>query len=125
MSRWRICGDEGFTAFRKGALSNYAGQERRSKARLYKPFCAKVIGVNVAGRAFETEVVLENLSASGLYLRLAQQVETGTQLSVVMDLGEGEELASRVVAKGVVLRTQPQPDGTNGVAVILTRHRFV
>lgn len=102
--------------------------ERRSKPRIDVPFPVRVRGVDASGQVFKMNTVLDNLSAGGLYLRLARSVKQGTKLFVVVQLPSapaGEMPAPRVAMRGMVLRAEPQPDSTCGVAVTLTRHRFL
>ena len=46
----------------------------RTKPRINASFTAKVRGVDARGKAFEVDVVVENLSAGGLYVRLPHQL---------------------------------------------------
>ncbi|HXG64795.1 MAG TPA: PilZ domain-containing protein [Blastocatellia bacterium] len=108
-------------------FGEYRGVERRSKPRLYHPFLIKVRGVDTGGRAFETHTLVDNLSASGLYLRLARQVEAGTRLFLVLYLSgaPGGEGGGRVAIRGVTLRTEPRAEGMYGLAVKFTSYRFL
>jgi hypothetical protein len=105
--------------------TGYTGPERRSKLRLYGPFPAKVRGVDVNGKIFKVETVLDNISAGGLYLRLRQRLEPDAILFVVTRLSASEVRAPRVAVRGKVLRIEQKPDGECGVAVKITRHRFI
>ncbi len=76
----------------------------------------------------KTEIQLENLSASGLYLVLPQNVVQGAELSFILRFigpSEGQESAARVSARGVVVRVEPRPNGTQGLAVAFKSHRFL
>lgn len=102
--------------------------ERRTKVRITEPFPAKVRGVDEAGEAFEIETTLDNLSSGGLYMRLLREIEPGSELSVVVRLSTSRSdrvRAPRVSARGVVLRSVPEPDGMRGLAVMLTRYRML
>lgn len=81
------------------------------------------------GESFETETVIDNLSADGLYLRLMRAVKQGAKLSVVfhLSLKTGAEAVSqpRVAVKGLVLRTESKPGGVCGVAITFDRSRFL
>ena len=102
-------------------------KERRTKPRIYTPFPVKVRGVDVSGRKFEIDASLDNLSSGGLYLRLWRQVARGTKLLVLVRLSPipaRSISAMCVVALGVVLRTEPQPDGSCGFAVEFKRYRY-
>jgi c-di-GMP-binding flagellar brake protein YcgR len=102
--------------------------ERRGKPRIDIPFPAKVRGVDANGEAFEIDSLLDNFSAGGLYLRLARRLDQGAELLVLVQLpaaSAGEAGASKIEARGVILRAEPQADGACGVAVGFTNHKFV
>ena|SRR5215813_429841 len=102
------------------------GESRRLE-RIYEPFPVIVRSVDASGERFEIHTILSNFSASYLYVRLERRVDPGTKLFAVVRLSTSEpELpAPRVAVRGVVTHTEPQPDGTWGVAVRFTRHRFL
>ena len=105
------------------------GAERRGKPRICEPFPATVQGVNAQGEPFELSAVLDNLSAGGLYLRLAHCITEGTKLFVTIRLSfaamDEEVSASRVATHGVVLRAEPMLSGACGVALRFTDHQFL
>lgn len=118
---------EGTARLYSGSVGHRAA-ERRNKIRIYEPFPAKVSGVDQAGKPFEVETALDNLSSGGLYVRLLREVEQGAELSVVVRLSRDASekvMAPRVSARGVVLRSEPQSDGRRGLAVRLTRYRLL
>lgn len=107
---------------------SYEGSERRNKPRIYDPFPTTVEGVDANGEAFKCQTVLDNFSAGGLYLRLARRVEQGTELDFVIRLSTAptnETDRARVVMHGVVLRAEPRPCDTCGVAVASIRYHFL
>jgi hypothetical protein len=111
-----------------GAMPGHSGLERRGAVRIAMPFPAIVRGMDQTGDRFTLDAVLDNLSSTGLYLRLAQPVERGATLFVVVRLAIApahQVPAACVAVRGVVLRAEPQPDGTGGIAVMFTRHRFL
>ena len=102
--------------------------ERRRHPRLYAPFAVRLRSVDAAGEAFESEAVLDDFSAGGLYVRLSRCVEPGTKVFAVVRIATGPPSGTpgpRVAVRGVVLRTEPQPDGRYGLGVRFTRHRFL
>ena len=102
--------------------------ERRSNPRIYEPFSATVRGVDASGKTFEASTILDSLSGSGLYLRLAQCVKENTELSIVTRLTTApiaEAPGALVAIDGVVLRAEPQSDGSCGVAILIKQHRFL
>jgi len=80
---------------------------------------------DAAGRLWRLDVVLDNLSAGGMYLRLNQSVRQDAYLSIAVRLSTAARTtpAMRLVARGVVLRAEPLPDGTWGLAVEFARRR--
>jgi len=109
-------------------LSPYSdGVERRSTPRIELPFPATVRGIDRSGERFELATLLDNLSATGLYLRLARPVEPGATLFVVVRFAVAPAAvlaAPGVAARGVVVWVEPQP-GAWGVAMKFTRQRFL
>lgn len=107
---------------------SYEGIERRRRPRIYDPFPTTVRGVDAQGEAFESETVLDNFGAGGLYLRLARRVEEGAELDFVIRLSpvpaNGVD-AARVVMHGVVLRAESRPCDTCGVAVGSINYHFL
>jgi len=106
----------------------YAGPERRSKPRIREAFPVKVMCKDSTGQTIETEIQLENLSASGLYLVLPQNVVHGAELAFILRLispSLSEESAARVSARGVVVRVEPKCNGTQWLAMAFKSHRFL
>jgi len=102
--------------------------ERRRKPRVAVEFTATVRGVDAAGEAFEESPLLDNLSASGLFFKVARQLEPGTSLFVVFPFPTAptdKVPPPRVAVRGVVRRVVPQADGTRGVGVSFQHHRLL
>jgi hypothetical protein len=111
-----------------GQLKTDCTLDRRQQPRIYEQFPVKVEGVDASGAGFDDAVRLDNVSAGGLYLRLARPIERGAQLAMAIRFSNVELLASsapRLAVRGVVLRVDPQPGGTFGLAVAFTHHRFL
>ena len=109
-------------------MIKYAGPERRGKPRIREAFPVKVMGKDSSGQAIEADIELENLSASGLYLALRQKVANGARLRLIVEFispFKGKKSAARVSARGVVVRVDPRPNGTQGLAVAFKSHRFL
>ena len=103
-------------------------EERRFDPRVSQPFPARLWGVDVEGRAIKEDTVLENFSAGGLYLRIVRRVQAGASVFVAARLSTGPPVgipALRLIARGVVVRTEMQTDGTCGVAVKFSRRRVL
>ncbi len=102
------------------------GIERREKVRIEGPFLARVRGVDADGERFDIETSLENLSASGLFMRISRPVKERTAIFVVLKIpvrqgahGSGTCWA----AQGLVRRVQKLDGGWCGLGVKLTRYR--
>ena len=108
--------------------ADYDGAERRGKPRIKGPFPAVVYGVDAGHEVFQIETTIDNLSASGLYLRLRQRLEPGTTLFIITSLstpGRFNAAVPRLALHGVVLRAELTHSGACGVAVALSHHRFL
>jgi hypothetical protein len=111
-----------------GSMPGYGGIERHGAVRVAIPFPATVRGMDQTGDRFTLDTILDNLSSTGLYLRIAQPVERGARLFVVVRLAiaSAHQIPAACVAvQGAVLRAELRSDGTCGVAVAFTRHRFL
>ena len=83
--------------------------------------------MDAQGRKFKEATVLEDLSVGGLLLRLTRNVPTGSKVTVAVRLSTAvrQGFALRLAARGKVLRTEPQPDGTYRLAVQFDRRRVL
>jgi hypothetical protein len=102
--------------------------ERRLRPRIYERFPLRVRGSYASGERFDVETVLDNIGSKGLYVRLARDIEPGSDLFVVVRLSaanNGQVFAPRVAIHGEVLRTEPQADGLYGVAIEFHHRRFL
>jgi hypothetical protein len=100
----------------------------RAKPRINASFSVKVRGVDAAGESFEVDAVLDNLSAGGLYARLPCQLEVGAEVFALICLSCGQNTQAApagVAARGVVVRSEPQLDGSCGVAIAFKRYRLL
>jgi hypothetical protein len=98
--------------------------ERRAKLRINEPFPTRAWGTDAAGQAFENDGVLDNISSTGLYLRIPRQMKSGAELSVVIKFLNGRDGATALLV-GQVLRDEPQPDGRHGLALAIKEHHFL
>ena len=104
--------------------------ERRHTPRIFESFPITVRAVNEGGQRFAEQTVVDNISAGGAYIRLAEVLRKGDELFMMvrMSLSEnesGNETGPLVAAKGTVTRVEARPDGTLGLAISFKRHRFV
>jgi len=105
----------------------YTG-ERRRKPRLQVNCSAVVRSYDGASERIEEDALLDNVSASGLHLQLSHPVERGVRLFVMFSLSNASSdraRAPRIAAHGVVLRAEPQPEGTYGLGIKLERYRLI
>lgn len=106
----------------------YDGVERRQKPRVYEPFFTVVRGVDGEGKSIEVNTLLDNISASGLYMRLAKRVKLGERLFMIIHLPSflpDEQETGRIAAMGVVLRSEQRSGDLCGLAIRFIRHRFL
>jgi hypothetical protein len=102
--------------------------DRRRNLRIQEQFPVKVRGVDVEGRTFDIDTVVENLSSGGLYLKFTRRVALGERLFFViyMSTGHKEEKAAPIVAAhGKVIRAEMKGNGSIGMGVAFYNHRFL
>jgi len=100
-------------------------EERRAKPRLTEPFPTKAWGTDAEGRLFESDGVLDNISSTGLYLRLPRRMNSGAELSLVIKFLNGHGTGATALLLGHILRDEPQPDGHHGLALAINEHHFL
>ena len=105
--------------------SQAAVGERRIKPRLSQPFPTRAWGTDVTNQAFEIDCLLDNISSTGLYLRIPGRMKLGDELSVVIKFLNDHNTGATAVMRGQILRDEPQPDGRHGVAVAIRDHYFL
>jgi PilZ domain-containing protein len=99
--------------------------ERRAKPRSSEALPARVWGVDVDDQPFSFDCHLDNMSASGLYLRLPRQMKFSSIISVVVRLLNGPLAGMSAAIKGTVIRDESEPDGHRGVGIRIIEHRFI
>jgi hypothetical protein len=104
-------------------IRNKANRERRAKPRLTDSLPARVWGTDSEGEMISLDCQVDNLSASGLFLRMPCQIKLRSQISLVVRLLNGS--GSMAAIKGKVVRDEPHLDGSRGIAVRITQHRFL
>ena len=100
-------------------------RERRREPRLAHSFPARVWGVDIDHEAFGLDCVLDDISPSGLYLRIPWQIKFLSQISLVVQLVYGSKEAATAAIRGKVIRDQPETDGKRGIAVRITEYCFL
>ena len=99
--------------------------ERRRKPRLKEPFPARVWGVDSGDLPFNVDCVLDNISSSGLYLRVPNLVDAGSEVRLVVHLLSGPSTGATASLQGRILRSELQADGKHGLAIAIKKHRFL
>jgi len=101
--------------------------DRRLKPRINCDYPAVVRGQDALGVKFEDHTTLSNLSRSGLYLRLNRALSQGDRVSVTITLTHPFQAPEphRLAASGIVVRTEPHPDGGFGLAIQIQHYRFL
>ena len=99
--------------------------ERRRKPRLTEPFPARVWGVDSGDLPFNVNCVLDNISSTGLYLRMPTLVEAGSEVRLIVQLLNGPNTGATAALQGYILRSELLADGKHGVAIAIENHRFL
>ena len=102
--------------------------ERRGKPRLDCRYPAQVRFQSLNGAKTEKDAIVSNLSATGMYLRCDQPLESGEGLFIVARVVEEPAEMYRpfsIAFQGVVVRCESQTDGAFGVAVKINQNRFL
>ena len=105
-------------------LAEEGVEERRAKPRIKEPFPTKAWGRDAEGQLFEIDGILDNISSTGLYLRLPRRLNSGAELSVVIKFVTGRDGATALLLTEV-LRAELQPEGDHGLALAIKEHHFV
>jgi hypothetical protein len=102
--------------------------ERRRKPRINHPFGVKVSGRDTLGEAFAFDTVIDNMSSTGIFLKLPRDVSFGAKVSMLVRLStrKQEDLeVANVSLEAVVIRKELLQDESWGLAFLITRRRFV
>ena len=86
---------------------------------------ARVWGVDSEDRPFSLDCVLDNISASGLYLRLPRRMKFSAPISIAVRLPDGPIDGRFAAINGTVIRDQKEHDGHTGLAVKIIEHSFI
>ena len=109
------------TAFR----AHRAPVERRSKPRSNDVLPARVWGVDIDDQPFSYDCQLDNISASGLFLRLPRRMKFSSAISLVVRLLNGPDESAVAAIKGTVMREELKSDGHRGIGIKITEHKFI
>jgi Tfp pilus assembly protein PilZ len=99
--------------------------ERRSKPRSNDVLPARVWGVDIDDQPFSYDCHLDNISASGLFLRLPRRMKFSSSISLVVRLLNGPIDGMVAAIKGTVTREELKSDGHRGIGIRITEHKFI
>lgn len=99
--------------------------ERRSKPRSDDVLPARVWGVDIDDQPFSLDCHLDNMSSSGLYLRLPRRMKFSSTVSLVVRLLNGPVEGMVAAIKGTVLREELESDGHIGFGIRIVEHKFI
>ncbi len=99
--------------------------ERRAKPRSSEALAARVWGVDMDDQPFSFDCHLDNISASGVFLRMPRRMKFSSAISLVVRLLYGPFEGRSAAIKGTVIRDESRPDGHRGVGIRIIEHRFI
>lgn len=101
--------------------------DRRIKPRVTCDYPVIIEGFDGNGNKFNENAKLANLSASGLYMKANRMIDNGSKISVTVLLTYSfiDKDTPKLATSGFVVRTEPQIDGTCGVAIKFNHYRFL
>jgi hypothetical protein len=99
--------------------------ERRVKPRLKEAFPARVWGIDSRNLPFNVDCVLDNISSTGLYLRMTRPVDVGSEVRLIVHLLQGPSTGATAAIQGKILRSELHADGKHGLAIAISKHRFL
>jgi hypothetical protein len=99
--------------------------ERRAKPRSSDALPARVWGVDINDHPFSFDCLLDNMSASGLYLRMPRRMKFSASISLVVRFPNGPREGKLAAIKGRVIRDEMEPDGHTGLGIRIIEHSFI
>jgi hypothetical protein len=99
--------------------------ERRSKPRISEKFAARAKGVDVNGKQFSVPCTVENISASGVYLKCEEALIPGSELKLQVHFFVEGDTGSTIEARGPIVRIDTLSDGSHGMAILISHHKFL
>jgi len=117
--RVEVFGSEETVSTRSGDV------ERRAKPRVNEPFPTRCWGVDSGDLPFNVDCVLDNLSSTGLYLRVPRPMTLGCEVRLIVHLLSGPTTGATATIAGEVVRDEPQRDGSHGLAVAIKNYKFL
>ena len=104
-------------------IRSFAQRERRAKPRINDVLPARFWGVDEDGEVLSLDCQVDNLSSSGVFLRIPKRLRLSSKINLAVRLVNGS--GSTAAITGVVMRDEPRLGGSRGVAVRITEHRFL
>lgn len=102
--------------------------ERRENARINRQLFAQVRGLDSSNEPFDLLAIVENISLNGIFILLAREVETGQNLSILVDCANALPNCSELgllLAQGTVVRSERQFNSINGLAIQFNTLKFI
>jgi len=102
--------------------------ERRGKPRVICSYPATLRGSGDDGNRYDARAVLSNMSASGMYIYTKRPLRLGARVFIVVGISTrplGMTNLPQLAARGNVVRVETRVDGAYGVALKLSRYRFL
>jgi hypothetical protein len=99
--------------------------ERRAKPRSNDALPARVWGVDSEDQPFSFDCKVDNISGSGVYLRIPRRMKFSSAISLVVRLLSGPMEGAAAAIKGIVIRDQVEADGHRGIGIRIVEHRFI
>jgi len=101
--------------------------DRRIKPRIICDYPAIIEGYDSSGNKIKEIGKLANLSSSGLFMRANCNIDNGSKLSVTILLSSSQlDIDTpKIATNGIVVRTEPQMDGTCGIAIKFNKYKFL
>lgn len=96
--------------------------ERRGKPRFVHSLPARVWDID--HEAFNFDCAVENISSSGVYLIVPWAMKVSAEISLVARLPVGPRGGKTAAIRGRVIRNESQPDGRNGIAIVVREYQF-
>ena len=109
-----------------GSIMNISS-DRRIKPRVVCDYPVIIEGYDGDGNRYNENARLANLSASGLFMKANRNIENGATLSVTVLLTSAsvDKDTPKIATNGIVVRTEPQSDGSCGIAIKFNNYRFL
>jgi Tfp pilus assembly protein PilZ len=105
--------------------SRRANAERRAKPRSSEALPARVWGVDIEDQPFSFDCHIDNISASGVYVRIPRRMRFSSAVSLVVQLLNGPAEGVAAAIKGIVIRDDTESDGHRGVGIRIIEHQFI